>query len=119
MKSVLVALVLLLSSVSLGCDYYKQQTGYLVTRAESFETHYEPCAFESLEPSCDKEELRFTLVHKDTTIIARCQAWDAKNACGELRVGQAYQCTRRDPSLMLSCGENEKATLKIERESKN
>src|SRR5205807_1684601 len=89
MKSL--ALVILLTSAWAGCDYYREQTGYLVTRSEATTHRYEGlmCA-PNLGP-CDKDEIRYTLLHKGIKIVAYCQAWDHTNNCGQLQVGKAYK----------------------------
>ena len=117
MKSL--ALVILLTSAWAGCDYYREQTGYLVTRSEATTHRYEGlmCA-PNLGP-CDKDEIRYTLLHKGIKIVAHCQAWDHTNNCGQLQVGRAYKATRQDyknhSAPFLDCGD--KRLLEIESES--
>ena len=43
-----------------------------------------------------REVIIFTLEHKGVTIKAHCQAFDVKNHCGELRVGESYDLERDD-----------------------
>ena|SRR5579859_2758042 len=76
-----------------GCKYYKQQTGYLITRSESFTHHYDGalCGIYGLV-SCDLPEVRYTLIHRGVKTIAHCQAWDERSRCGGLIVGKAYDC---------------------------
>jgi hypothetical protein len=89
-----------LTTLSLsGCDYYKQQTGYLVTRAEYVTQHYEGVFCHEAEygsDPCDLHEVRYTFVHQDVKTIASCQAWDKFNKCGIMEVGKAYSCKAAD-----------------------
>ena len=110
-----------LASLCIGCNYYKQQTGYLVTRSEAFTHHYEgsPCGLKGMD-TCDMPEMRYTLIHRGVKVIAHCQSWDVEqNKCGQLQVGEAYDCQpegvndKFGPQL-LRC--KDKGVLGIERE---
>jgi hypothetical protein len=112
-----------LASLCIGCDYYKQQAGYLVTRSEVFTHHYEgsPCGLKGLD-NCDLPETRYTLIHKGVKVVAHCQSWDVENnKCGQLQVGEAYDCQVEGANdefgpQMLSC--KDKGVLGIEHSEK-
>ena len=134
-KIVLVTALLAFNSLLLaGCDYYKTYTGYLVVRSEPFIHHYvgNPCGVDEIKyppiETCDKEEIRYTFVHRNIKIIAHCQAWDRsidgsgnrRQNCGALRVGEAYRCSHSGD--LLSCGDratHDDAALGIEIAEKN
>jgi len=77
-----------------GCSFYKQETGYLVTRSETFTHHYvgNPCGVFNKQ-MCDLPEMRYTFVHRGVRTVAYCQSWDSRNKCGEIEVGKAYNCS--------------------------
>ena len=137
----IVAMLLAFASLLLaGCNYHKQQTGYLVTRSETFVHHYNinfakneeegipQCPRDEWE--CDKQEIRYTLIHKGVTITAQCavnlpRSWLTglpqgdlfeRNKCDELRVSEAYHC-RPGAGPWLSCGD--KVILRIENSQMN
>lgn len=105
------AVVLALALLLIGCDYYKQQTGYLVTHSEPFIHHYEgnPCgAVYSMGTEewerCELPETRYTLIHRGIEIVARCQSWDERNKCRNLQVGKRTSATLSLlTSLVVSC----------------
>ena len=93
------------TSLCVGCDYYKQQTGYFVTRSESLTHHYDGfnCFSHGAGESCNFPEIRYTFIHKQVKIVASCQAWDAKNNCGQLKLGEAYNCEINSRLPILDC----------------
>jgi hypothetical protein len=99
-----------------GCRYYKEQTGYLVMRAETFTHHYEgnPCGLFN-KGRCDLDEVRFTLLHRGIKTVASCQSWDTANKCGHLQVGTAYKCSISEANQfgasLLSCEDHETLAL--------
>lgn len=117
-----IAVVIALSSLSVGCDLYKEQTGYLVTRSEAFSHHYEgsPCGLQD-KVTCDMAEMRYTLIHRGVKVVAYCQSWDERNKCGQLQTGEAYECqvgaAGAFGSPLLTCGDNR--TLAVEHSERN
>ena len=113
-----IAVVIALLSLCVGCDYYKEQMGYLVIRSGAYDHHYEgsPCGLQG-KLTCDLPEMRYTLIHRGVEYVTNCQSWDERNKCGQLQVGEAYKCSvgaaadEFGPSL-LSCGDDR--TLGIE-----
>jgi hypothetical protein len=102
----------------------RRQAGYRVTGAERYDAHYDDrkgglyCEMNNKGMICDLPEVHYTFVHRGVMLFTQCQAWDKKNKCGELRVGETYQCQRdgsgRTYTDPLSCGE---ALVDIQRES--
>jgi hypothetical protein len=103
----------------------RRQAGYRVTSAERYDAHYDDikggglyCEMNNEGTVCNLPEVHYTFVHKGVKLFTQCQAWDKKNKCGELQVGETYQCRRDDLGRsytdLLSCGE---ATVDIQRES--
>lgn len=88
-----VLLTFSLLSACVSCRYYKEQSGYLVTRSEAFSHHYEgsPCGLVG-KSTCDMPETRYTLAHRGIRVVVHCQSWDERNKCGQLQVGEAYKC---------------------------
>jgi hypothetical protein len=91
---------------------------YRVVGSEPYTKHYDgPLCSEHGEGfSCDFDELRYTLLHNDVKVVANCQAWDPKNPCGSLRVGEFYRCTESGNAGILEsldCGDS---SLAVERE---
>jgi hypothetical protein len=87
---------LVLSSLCAGCDYYKEQTGYLVTHAERFSHHYNDPFLCKPQIECDIDEFRFTMVHQGVTYTVRCEHHDVTQTasdCSGIQAGEAYQCT--------------------------
>ena len=111
------------ASMCVGCNYYKEQTGYLVTGSEAFIHHYEgnPCGLQG-KLTCDLPEMRYTFLHNGVNLVAHCQSWEERDKCGTLQVGNAYQChiegvnDQFGPQL-LSC--EGKGTLGIEFSKQN
>jgi hypothetical protein len=69
------------------------EQGFLLTHAEPFTHHYEgnPCGTWNKE-TCDELEMRYIFRDAHTQILAHCQSWDDRNACGNLQVGTVYHC---------------------------
>jgi hypothetical protein len=57
-----------------GCNYYKEQRGFLTVRSEAFSHHYEgsPCGLQG-KSACDLSEIRYTFIHKGVKVVAHCQ----------------------------------------------
>jgi len=119
-----------LASILTGCDYYKQQRGYLVIRSEPFIHHYvgSPCGVApppievhpiegTSQVECDVPEMRYTLIHKAVRITASCQSWDDQNKCRQLQVGETHQCDVHPASAfgsqLLSCGDHSSLEMGI------
>jgi len=125
MKAAMFALAvatLALGVLSVGCDYYKQQKGYLVSDSESFIHHYEgsPCGVQG-KLTCDMPEMRYRLIHQGIKVVAHCQAWDERNNCGRIEVGKAYDCRTGAANALgpplLDCGDN--GVLEVESSKKD
>ncbi len=69
------------------------------------------------EPACPSNEcqmLIFTLKNKHT-ITAHCQAWDPKNHCFDIKIGETYDFKRAGFGLLSV--EQPHVTMEIEHES--
>jgi hypothetical protein len=67
----------------------------------------------------EKQEIRYTLKHGKTLIVAKCQMWDVNNHCANLEVGHEYEMKRDGTGLkieFLSIKEQD-ITLEIEKET--
>jgi hypothetical protein len=87
---------LALSLLCAGCDYYKEQMGYLVTHTERFSHHYNDSFLCKPEIECDIDEFRFTMVHKGITFTVHCEHHDITQTasdCSGIQAGEVYQCT--------------------------
>lgn len=93
--------------IAAGCQH-EIDDKYLVVSKEKYMKKYP--AFE--EP---REEIRFTLRHGKTTILARCQEWDTKNNCSQLEVGKEYEM-KRDQGTVDFLGTKD-ITLSVEKET--
>jgi hypothetical protein len=93
---VLITAGLALSLLCAGCDYFKEQTGYLVTHTERFSHHYNDPFLCKPEIECDIDVFRFTMVHKNVTFTVHCEHHDITQTasdCSGIQAGEAYQCT--------------------------
>jgi hypothetical protein len=105
--------LLFISLMMNGCgtlDSMKVNGRYLVVSAVHYTRKY--TAF----PDEEREEIRFTLKHGKTTIIAHCQMWDIKNNCAQLEVGRDYEMKpdRRFSTLLI---EDRHIVLAVEKET--
>lgn len=96
-----------------GCrtlDSIKASGRYLVISAVHYKKKY------TVFPNEEREEIRFTLKHGKTTIIANCQMWDIKNNCAQLEVGRDYEMKpdRRFSTLLI---EDRHIILAVEKET--
>ena len=86
---------LVLSSLCAGCDYLKEQSGYLVTHTERFSHHYNDPFLCKPQIECDMDEFRFTMVHQGITYTVRCEHHDitqTSSDCSGIQAGEVYQC---------------------------
>lgn len=69
----------------------------------------------------DRDTISFVILHDGNTIKAHCQAWDIRNTCSQLRVGQSYGFKRDSSSvadyLSLDSFNGNNAMLRVEEES--
>jgi hypothetical protein len=104
--------VLFIAFMATGCgtlDSMKVNSRYLVVSAVHYTKKY--AAFPE-----EQEEIRFTLKHGKTTIVAHCQTWDIKNNCAQLEVGREYEMKpdRRFSTLLI---EDRHIVLAVEKET--
>lgn len=72
-----------------GCSSPKKQSEYVVTSLTRFMHHHEgDSAVCGSQMDCDREEFRYTLIHKDIKFTVHCEG----DNCGDLHVGEEYQC---------------------------
>jgi hypothetical protein len=105
--------LLFIALMATGCgtlDSMKVNSRYLVVSAVHYKKKY------TASPDEEREEIRFTLKHGKTTIIANCQTWDVKNNCAQLEVGREYEMKpdRRFSTLLI---EDRHIVLAVEKET--
>ena len=89
-----IGVVFTLTCLCVGCDYYKEQMGYLVTHSERFMHHYEG-NLDACRPTgdCNREEIRYVMVHKGVKFTVHCESYNkGVSDCFPIQVGEAYQC---------------------------
>ena len=84
---------------------------YLVVSAVHYTKKY------SAFPNDEKDEILFTLRHGKTTIVARCQTWDIKNNCAQLKVGQDYEMKRQGEGFDTLSIDDRNIVLAVEKET--
>lgn len=102
---------ILLLVLVVGCNSATGKDEYQVISAVRYMKKYPAYVDE-------QQEIRFTLKHGDSNIVARCQLWDIKNNCGNLEVGQVYKMKRqRDLAADMLSIDDSKITLAVETET--
>jgi arginine/ornithine N-succinyltransferase beta subunit len=83
---------LVITSSCVGCDYYKEQTGYLVTHSEKFShRYYDDIEVCGPELGCNIDEFRYILVHKGVRFTVHCENSKINN-CDKIEVGEVHHC---------------------------
>ena len=102
---------ILLLVLVVGCNSATGKDEYQVISAVRYSKKYP--AYDYGQP-----EIRFTLKHGDSKIVARRQSRDIKNNCGKLEIGRDYkmnrQCDSGDDLLSIA---DSKITLAVETET--
>jgi hypothetical protein len=112
MKPALILLALVFMSCGCGTVHNAMANDkYLVVSAVHYTKKY------SAFPDEEKEEIRFTLRHGKTTIVAHCQTWDITNNCAELKVGQDYEMKREGQGFETLSIDDRHIVLAIEKET--
>ncbi len=84
-----------LASLCLGCNYYKEQTGYLVTHSETTWYHYNSVYMD------DVKEYHYTLIHSGVKFNVHVTGF---SGIVEFHAGEVYQCNIEDNDLLCHVG---------------